>query len=259
MLIRDAHEGLVGVADGLWTVVHHRRALGLHSQMRMAVVELVSGGLLLYSPTPIDDPLARSLSELGPVEHIVAPSRGHHMFAGHAKLRYPSATLWADSSLSEKRPDLDIDQFLGSVTPHPFDADVDVLHLGGTPSISEWVLFHRASHSLLCCDFLFNVRDEESLLSVGLFRALGVWRRAGQSRPWKHWTKDRSQAAACVDQVLRWDLRRIVMAHGEVIEVDARSVLEEATSWLRAPVPAPARDDGSANQPSAQSSGSRNN
>src|SRR5688572_5344581 len=109
MAVRDRSEGLVTLGDGAWAVQHHRATSYLHVRLRMGVVALPTGGLLLYSPVPIDDALADDLARLGPVEHIVAPNKWHHLHAAAAKLRYPAATLWAAPGLRDKRKDVAFD------------------------------------------------------------------------------------------------------------------------------------------------------
>lgn len=231
MTVREESEGLAQVAPGLWAVVHHRSTAVLHAQLRMGVVRLPSGGLLLYSPVPIDEELATALGELGPVEHILAPSRFHHLFAGPVKARYPSAVLWGAPGLAAKRPDLRFDEELPPAEASPFGPDVEVVCLEGHRT-AECVLYHRSSRSLLCCDFFFNVKDEPSLLGRTLFRALGVLGRPGQSRVFRLLTRDKPAARASVEEVLGWDLDRVVVAHGEVLEQGAAEHLRRACAWL---------------------------
>jgi hypothetical protein len=230
MAVRDRSEGLVALGDGAWAVQHHRSTSYLHVRIRMSVVRLSTGGLLLYSPVPIDDALAADLARIGPVEHVVAPNRWHHQHAAAAKQRYPAATLWAAPGLREKRKDVAFDADLSEAAT--FGPDVDVVFAGGMPTVNEHVLFHRPSRAMLCCDFLMNIRAEANAPTRWFYRAYGIYGGPAQSKGWRHWTKDRAAARAAVERVRAWDVAKIAMGHGDVVEEDARGTLARVTAWL---------------------------
>ncbi|MCB9664511.1 MAG: DUF4336 domain-containing protein [Alphaproteobacteria bacterium] len=230
-LVRTATGALVPVAPDLWIVDHHRVALGLHVRLRMTVVRLPDGDLLLYSPVPLDDALVAALDALGPVAHLVAPSGSHHLHAGAAQARWPQARLWGSPALPAKRPDLRFDAILEDADG-AFQGVFDVTVLRGIPRLQEAVLFHRPSRSLLVCDLVIHVTEERHPLTVPLWCALGVWRRVGSPRAWRLWTKDRAALRTSVDRVLGWEVDRIVVAHGTIVEEEARARLAVAMSWL---------------------------
>jgi hypothetical protein len=45
--------------------------------------------------------------------------------------------------------------------------------------------------------------------------------------------KDRAKLGECVERVLAWDIERVVVAHGEIVEDDARRRLANAVAWMR--------------------------
>lgn len=221
------------VASGLWVVDHHRYRAGIHLRQRMSVIRLPSGGLLLYSPVPVEDGLAAELEALGPVAHLVAPSGSHHLHVAAARARWPEARLWGSPALPSKRPDLAFDEVLTDADG-AFEGVVDVAVMRGIPRLQEAVLLHRPTGSLLVCDLVIHVTEETHPLTVPLWCALGVWRRVGSPRAWRLWTKDRAALRASVDRVLGWDLQRIVVAHGTLVEGEARARLAVALGWLGA-------------------------
>jgi len=223
-----------GLAEDLWEAEEHAH-LGLHVRRRMTIVRLASGGLWLHSPLAIDDALGAAIDALGPVEHIVAPNRFHHLFAAPAKARYPRAVLWAAPGLPEKRRDVAFDRVLGEVeAPWP---GIEAVALMGVPMIAEFVFFHRASQTLVCTDALFNIQSEASWLTRVFYRALGVWRRFGQSRVWRWSTRDHAALTAAVERVLAWEFERIVMAHGDVVTQVDRTRLRAALGGASGNVP----------------------
>lgn len=214
---------LRSLASDLWEVERHFHR-GLHIRVRMVVVRLAGGGLWLHSPVPIHDALAHELAALGPVQHIVAPNCYHHMFAGAARQRYPAATLWAAPGLADKRRDVAFDRTLAE------DDDVwrptlAAVHLRGAPTINEFVFHHAPSRTLICTDVLHNIQHEHARVTRWLYRALGVYRHFGQSRFYRWLTRDHAAMDDALDRVLAWEIGRVVMAHGDVLEPSDREQL----------------------------------
>jgi len=59
----------------------------------------------------------------------------------------------------------------------------------------------------------------------------------GNRAPGKGWleywaVRDRAAARRQVDRMLAWDIERIVLAHGDLVERNGREVLREAYAWL---------------------------
>jgi hypothetical protein len=219
------------LAPGLWDVEQVRRVAGANQRLRMTVIRLSGGGLWLYSPVEIDDQLAQQLAAAGEVAHVVAPNRYHHLVAGAAKRRYSAATLWAVPGLPEKRGDLRFDRVLGSDLP--WSGDLDTLVLTSVPKFNESLFFHRSSRTLICADFFFNIRAEQSFMTRLVYRLLGVYRRPAQSRFFRKCI-DRRACRPQLEAILAWDIQRICMAHGDVLDERAGAILAEVVAPFRA-------------------------
>ncbi len=224
---------LDAVTDELWVVGHELRMLGIDVRGRMTVVRLATGGLWIHSPVPIDDALARELADLGPVEHIVAPSRLHHLHVPGAVSRDPDAQLHGSPGLVRKLRDLAFDSVLDGATPEAWGCDLEMQRIRGTPMFDEVVFHHRPSGTLVCADLLMNIHICQGWLSRLLMRLDGVWMRLAVPRMWRLLTWNRASARASVEPVMGWSVTRIIPAHGEVVEVDAQSALATAFRWLR--------------------------
>lgn len=221
------------LAPGLWDVEQMRSMAGVNQRLRMTVVRLTGGGLWLFSPVEIDDGLAQQLAAVGNVAHVVAPNRYHHLFAGAAKRRYPAASLWAVPGLPEKRADLRFDGVLsGDPSQLPWASDLDTLVLTSVPKFNETVFFHRATRSLVCADFFFNIRAERSFPTRLLYRMLGVYGRPGQSWYFRKCI-DRRAIRPQLETILAWDIQRICMAHGDVLDERAGAVLAQVVAPFR--------------------------
>ncbi|MFZ5890565.1 MAG: DUF4336 domain-containing protein [Myxococcota bacterium] len=219
------------ITTDLWEAEHHRYEGGMHHRMRMTVVRRASGGLWLHSPVPIDDELADTLAKLGRVEDIVAPNRFHYRFARDAKARYGGARLWAAPGLAEKRPEIAFDDQLSEGAP--WKEELPAVSIGGAPAWSEYVFLHAASGSLICTDLLFNVGDEPHAATRVLYWALGVSAKFGTNRVWRWLAKDRLALRESLDRVLSWRIERVVMAHGDVVNLRGPDELASALEPLR--------------------------
>ena len=112
--------------------------------------------------------------------------------------------------------------------------ELESVFLSGAPLWNEHVFFHVASRTLICTDLLFNIRDEPSAVTRVFYRWLGVWQRFGTNRVWRWMAKDRVALGASFDRIAAWDVRRVVMAHGDPIDVADSAELARALLALRA-------------------------
>ncbi len=227
------------IADGLWQdqfdlFIPPR----VHFRGRMVVARLADGGLWLWSPIPIDDALAAQITALGEVACVVAPNALHHLHFTAALERFGGARGWIVPKLATKRPALAGHQPLGDTPPAAWAADFDQHRIAGAPGLDEVVFFHRASKSLLVTDLVFNILEYRGWISGLVFRMAGVHKRLAQSRLLRTLTKDRAAAAASAQRILAWDFERVIMAHGEIIEEDARARMTEALGWMLGGAPA---------------------
>jgi hypothetical protein len=201
---------------------------GTPLSIRMTVIRRPSGALILHSPIEIDDALADELEALGPISDILAPNRLHHTFVFGADRRWPDATLWAAPGLPDKRPDLLFDAILGDATPAGLADTLETRLYAGCPLASEIVCFHPRSRTLIVTDLVFNIHHTRSRVSQLYLRASGAWRQVAQTPLMRALIRDRPAAKRSLDPIFAWDWDRLIMSHGEIVERDAKRVLERA-------------------------------
>jgi hypothetical protein len=183
--------------------------------VRMTIVRLPGRQLLLYSPVPIDDTAAAGLAELGEVAWLIAPSKYHHRWLAAAAERYPRAAVW--------------DARRGEPFPAALAAHLDHVAIAGAPKIDETVLFHRASRSLICADFLFYMTRPANWITRTVLALAGTGGgRLAVSRDWRLLVKDRAAARTSVQAIRRWDIARVIVGHGDVFEGDVAAALDAA-------------------------------
>jgi len=94
------------VAEGVWSLTHHFRNMGMPVSTRMSVMRLADGSLLAHSAVPLSEAQRQQLDSFGPLRTIVAPNAVHHFFIGDVLRHYPDCSVYGPASLREKRPDL---------------------------------------------------------------------------------------------------------------------------------------------------------
>lgn len=222
------------LADDVWVIDRELHSTGMHLPVRTTIFLLPGDALLVYSPFDIDDETAKAIDAIGRVAWLVGPNTYHHLRLRQWLERWPKAELWAAAALQQKRSDL---EFTGILTdddaPTAWRGVVDHLVLGGAPKFGEVVLFHRCSGTAAVCDLVFNVAQPRGFVLRLFMRFTGVFGRFRISRMWRFMTKDRARMADDLERILAWDIRRVVMAHGDVVEDDARARMAEALAPMR--------------------------
>lgn len=221
---------LVKFAEDVWTTARPLRFLGIETGTRMNVVRLSAGGLFVHCPVALDAQTRREVDALGPVRAVVSSSLYHHLYAGEWMEAYPDAAFFACPGLEKKRADL---RWTGVLSDDPnvlWSADLDQVFFSARFE-KEVVFFHRASRTLLTADALLNLsRHPSRLTRIAAFLM-------GNSAPGKGHleriaVRDRAAARQQVDRMLRWDIQRILLAHGDLVEHGGGEALRCAYEWL---------------------------
>jgi Domain of unknown function (DUF4336) len=190
---------------------------------RMTVVRLGDGRLLLHSPVAIDDALMQALVALGPVGYLVAPNRFHHLRMPDATQRFPEARVFGAKGLREKARGVRVDEVLSEEIPAEWAPALDLCPVFGAPEMSEVAFFHKKSRTLLVSDLLFNIVEPEGLATKMVLTLMGTRGRLAKSRLWWKFTNDKKAFGASIEKIMNWDFDRLIMAHGNIVENDAKN------------------------------------
>ena len=158
---------------------------------------------------------------------LVAPSLLHHLHLLEVWKRVHAGAVWGPPGFEHKKAELADVRILGRDT-WPFRDIVDFVVVRGAPKRNEVVFYHRPSHTLYTADLVFNITEPHGVLAPVAYRMLGVHERFAMMRPWRRWVTDRAAFRRSIDRILAWDFTRIVVAHGDIIERDARARLVAA-------------------------------
>ena len=198
---------------------------GARLPVRTTIVRLSAGSLVVVSPPPLIAPgRLEALDSIGVVAQVVAPNSFHYVYAAEFMRRYPQARLLVAPGLLERVPTLAPADELGADAPPGWPGELEVSVLGPAGGISEVVLFHVSTGSLILTDLAFNMTRFDRLYDRLSWRAGGIPRGFGPARTSRLMLlKDRAAASRCLQQVAGWPIERIVVAHGDVVEHDAKA------------------------------------
>lgn len=218
------------IAEGVWGVeTQVGIGLALTLPLRMTVLR-DRNGLVLISPIEIRASLSNELAALGEVHTLVAPNRLHYRYLKQAAQHYPKAQVLGAPGLADKHPKLKVDAVLtdGELSP-----DIGTCLVEGSDQLSEVVLLHRPSGTLIVTDLVFNILNATGATRWLLKWISGAFGKVEQSRLLRAMTNDRSATATSVARILALPFDRVVPAHGEVIETEARTQLSQGLWWMR--------------------------
>jgi hypothetical protein len=223
------------VVGQIWLCRYPVKFLAMELDARMTVIRLADGKLMLHSPCEIDDHMRRALAEIGEVAYIVAPGTFHHLHVQSAQVAFPEAKTYICPGIERKRPDLDFDWLLGDNAPPAWAGQLDQVLVRGNRWISEVAFFHRVTRTLILVDLVENITDStphvDWQLKLWWKVVFHMWNTPKPAPEYQLGWSDKEAARASLRRILRWDFDQVILAHGELIEADARQVVERA--WQR--------------------------
>lgn len=221
------------LCPGLWVVDRRLRHFGLALlPSRTTIIRLAGGSLAVISPPPRPDTgLLTEIDALGPVECVIVPNCFHYLYALEFLGLYPDASLFVAPSLGERVPELRFAAELVAQPPEGWPGELDYIVLGPVRGVSEVLLFHAPSGTLILTDLAFNMMRYPRTIDRLIWRLSGVPGRFGPGRTSRALLlSDRVVAAKSLTQACEWPITRIVVAHGDAIEQNAASQFRRAFS-----------------------------
>ncbi len=198
---------------------------------RSIIARLPDGKLWVHSPIALEPAWRAELEKLGEVAYVVAPNTFH--FGHHAEwvAAYPKAKFYALPNVKLPKGGR-FDERLSSVPPPEWSDAVQITILKASKLFREAIFCHRASQTLIATDLLFNLPPTQKVGQKIARALMGIPTGPGISRFEKLLLRDKNAAKATLKTILGWHWQRLSMAHGEIIETDAKVALRVAHRGL---------------------------
>lgn len=219
---------LTQVDERLWTCSTPLKVALVSIGHRMTVIQLLDGNLVVHSPCSPDPDVIEDVRKLGPVTHIVAPSRMHNLYLEDWLTAFPGAKLVGAPEMDADNRNLPFKQILGIEGEVGGYSELLYRLVEGAPKFNELAFFHLPTSTLIVADLLFNVREKQGLLGNLALRAYGTDKGPAASRLFRVLTNDEHALKLSLNRILMWDFDRIIVGHGEIIESGGKTILQQA-------------------------------
>jgi len=221
------------LATDLWADQQPLRFVGMEIGTRMTVIRLPTGGLWIHSPIEATDERLEAVRALGEPAVLIAPTRFHHMFVGSWRDAFPDASLHLAPGLASKRPDLMPAEVLGDEAPAAWAGHIEQVVVKGFPLANEVVFYHPPTATLVATDLAFNPSPSFSVGTRFALRLAGVKGLLSPTLLERFGIRDRTAFRSSFDRILEWPFERVIVAHGDIVEVGGREALLEGYAFLR--------------------------
>jgi hypothetical protein len=218
------------VPDALWHAQRPLKFGPLSLTTRMTVVRLRDGSLWVHSPILPTGDIVDQLHRIGQVRYVVAPNKSHHLFFLDFVNAFPAADGYIAQGLALKRPDLA--RFPCVPRPAPWESELESYFIEGLPILNETAWFHGDTGTLILTDLLFCFSSTNRGLTALISKLLGVHGRLGMSRTMKLATKDKQALARAVTPMISLPMKRVIVAHDQIVEEEPAMKLAKAFAWL---------------------------
>lgn len=221
------------VRDQIWLAAYPVSLGGARFEARMTIARRTDGALIVHSPGPVDEAMRARIEQIGRVAAIIAPGDFHHLHVASCQRAFPEAETWICPGVERKQPALRYDGLLGDSAPPCLAADFTLAGVFGR-LMGEVAMLHRPSRTLLLVDLIENFGDKTPGINWTLkayWTLFRMWNVPGLAPEYRFGWRDRAAARAALENIVSWDFERIVIAHGNLIERDAKAVAQRA--WRR--------------------------
>jgi hypothetical protein len=229
------HGRLTRIDDNILSVtgVLHMPPMG-EVERRMTAVRLSDGRLIIYSAIALHEAEMSMLVRFGKPAFLVVPNPIHRMDAKIWKTRYPTMLVLAPEGAREKVEEV---VHVDATDADFGDPSVRFVPVRGTAAREAALIVETPNGTtLILSDLIFNLKNRPGVLGW-FFQKLGMTGEQPRLPPVvkKRLVKDEGALKA---QLERWshlpNLKRIVIAHGDIIANDAATVLDRVAKGLAA-------------------------
>jgi len=222
------------LGEDIWVHEDKMNLMCTELQLRMTIVKLAEGGLWIHSPTALSAELKSQLEQLGPIEFIVSASNGHNLWLKEWQTAFPEAQLYVSAGIPKKL-NLSDYHLLDETIENHWQQDLSHEYMAGVPLFNESVFLHKKTKALIVTDFIQHYPAElpigfAGFLAKYIFRPIGFKDKC-VAPPLKMnmIIKEKQHFSSAIKSIKTWDFDKIIVTHGEIIDVNAKQVFARLT------------------------------
>jgi len=211
------------IADDAVLMSFPWRTLGIDFKRNVALLRLSDGRVVIHSTAPFTADDIAAIRRFGEPAWLVDATLMHDTFAKHGRVAFPDLPYLAPNGFNRA----------SGITTEPLESppsdwkgEIDVLKLDGN-RMNEHVFFHRRSATLVVADLFFSFPSETRGWARFFVRhIMRLPRLFGISVFFRLTINDRQAFERSMKTLLQWNFERLVVAHREPIEKEARAAVE---------------------------------
>ena len=217
------------LTDNVWTDHEPMRFFGLPLGRRVTAIRTQANEVVVFSPLSWSPAHQAELEALGKISLMVVPSRWHDRYFDQYLDKLPGCRFAGSAGVRANHASWNLTALESCAQTL---REFEWCTLPGMPNVEETVFFHRPSRTMILADVLFNLGAGDTVTTRLLYRLAGIGPRPGPSRLEKFLIRDQRAFAEGWRRVLAWDVARVAVGHGHVIDREANQVLREAYAYL---------------------------
>jgi hypothetical protein len=214
------------IADDVMLISFPWRTLGTDFRRNVTLLRLADGRVVVHSTAPFTQQDIAAIRRFGEPSWLVEATLMHDTFAKEGRKALQKIPYLAPDGFVEAT-EVQTESLLPP--PREWDGEIDVLRVDGV-RMNEHALFHRRSRTLVVADLFFSFPQETSGWPRFFVRHLmRLPRLFGISALYRLLViRDKEAFARSMRALLALDFERLVVAHWQPIETDARRAVEQA-------------------------------
>lgn len=217
--------------ERLWYQDHRYQNYKLSHIQRMIVLRINVSDLIVISPIALTTQLQISLSKIGTIKAIIAPSPTFHDSLSDWWLAYPNALFYATPSLIKKRTDLNFDGALSRHTHNIWQGELLQTALGNLSRPTKMFFCDLKTRTLIMPDQLLGIQSSLPFgQNVSTF-CHGVYQPLGLPFLERRQFKNKAALRSSVQEIMTWPFEQIISTHGLCIKNDAKELFFQAFKW----------------------------
>ncbi len=214
------------IADDVLLMSFPMPALGIDFRRNVTLLRLRDGRVVIHSTAPFSERDLGVIKGFGEPVWLVDATLMHDTFAKEARAALPGVSYIAPDGFTKTTgvPTLSL-----SIPPSDWAGEVDVLRIDGVRT-NEHALFHQPSRTLVVADLFFSFPSEMRGWPWFFVRhVMRLPRLFGVSVFFRRLIiRDKRAFGDSMNLLLAWDFQRLIVAHWEPIEKDAKRQVERA-------------------------------